>query len=198
MALTLQSEQIWSTVLQRRTLTLIRPGAPIMITSLALGQALEVPKKDSRVRVLRSVVHLACKKAGEESATRVVVASLVPEKIENFTCHIVLCPNAEYTFEVYGNPVHVLGQFTPNPSKDYPPTEVRLLAKGLNAIQRQRSTSVHSAATTASGATSRASTAGIDSVPFTFNVPSAAASGSKKSAGQGEEQTPKKRRRVIM
>ncbi|KAJ2912105.1 hypothetical protein MD484_g8308, partial [Candolleomyces efflorescens] len=204
MALALQSEQIClnrSTVLQRRTLTMVRPGAPLMISSLALGQALEAPKKNQGVRILRSVVHLACKKAGEENAARVVVASLVPEKVENFTCHIVLFPGAEYTFEVYGNPVHVFGQFMSNPDQDDPPTEVRLLVKG--AIPRQRSTSVLSAATsaTASSATPRASSIGIDSVPFTFRVPAGAVSGpstSKKSDRQGEEQTPQKRRRIIM
>ncbi|RXW13055.1 hypothetical protein EST38_g12798 [Candolleomyces aberdarensis] len=111
MNLELESTGIWSTVVQRRTETIIRPGAPLRITSVALPFALNVPTRVEK-GLYRSVLQMSYRERGaSEYEGSVTLAVLVPEKTEFFECGVDLYPGYEYVFQVVGNNMHLLGEF---------------------------------------------------------------------------------------
>ncbi|PPQ79582.1 hypothetical protein CVT24_010150 [Panaeolus cyanescens] len=130
MSFEVQSYGSWSTVVERSTSVLVRPGAPLQLQSISISFALQVPK-NSKKGVLRSVLILTSRVRGAPiEASRAVITSLVPEKTENFDCNIRLFPHKEYTFEVHGNDVHIFGEFIGiGPAQDFPKTEIRKILR---------------------------------------------------------------------
>ncbi|PPR01568.1 hypothetical protein CVT24_005863 [Panaeolus cyanescens] len=109
--------------------TMIRPGAPFRIHSMTLP--FDLPFKPPS-GTYRSVVEVTCRsiEKGKNVGETLTVAVLVPERMENVECSLVLLPGYAYMFEVQGNPVHFSAKFLNHgeDSKQIPKTVIRHVA----------------------------------------------------------------------
>ncbi|TEB21599.1 hypothetical protein FA13DRAFT_1799658 [Coprinellus micaceus] len=110
---TMGSEGVWSLDIPRRSGVIVKPGAPLRVTSMCLPNEIETRAEGKLKTTLSLKISVAGSIAGDRLPS-LGVGTLIPKNLEHRELDIVLSPGLDYTFEATGNPVDLSGYFIAN------------------------------------------------------------------------------------